>query len=327
MKPRERVWAALERRQIDRTPRFEIWIDALLAELGESDPVDIYVRMGQDGILLPGGSLPGSPAWHDGTDEFGRVWRDGMYVGGAVHSIADLKRYSPPLSAACACFDPHLVRAIRQRHPNHCLFFGVHAGPLTAGYMAMGFEPFFTTLHTDPDLAHALLSARTEWCIALYREALRLGAEILVLGDDAAHRDGPFISAAMWRAFVLPYHRRIVESLAAPVIWHSDGAVEPLLPFAAEAGFAGVHGLEPAAGVDLARVKQQYGQHLVLIGNVDVRVLCERDLAAVRCEVDRCLAQGAPGGGFMLATCNSIFHGMHAPAVAEMFRYTQSLDT
>lgn len=101
MKPRERVWAALERCQVDRIPRFEIWIDALLAELGQSDPIDAYVDFGQDGVLLPGGSLPGSPAWRDGTDEFGRVWRDGTYVGGAVRAADDLERYSPP-SPPCA---------------------------------------------------------------------------------------------------------------------------------------------------------------------------------------------------------------------------------
>ncbi|GAB4460744.1 MAG: hypothetical protein Kow0031_40160 [Anaerolineae bacterium] len=45
------------------------------------------------------------------------------------------------------------------------------------------------------------------------------------------------------------------------------------------------------------------------------------DLAAVRREVDRCVAQGASGGGYMLASCNSICEGMNPAAVAEMFRY------
>jgi uroporphyrinogen decarboxylase len=84
-----------------------------------------------------------------------------------------------------------------------------------------------------------------------------------------------------------------------------------------------VHGLEPAAGVDLARVKRTFGQDLVLVGNVDVNVLCKDDLDAVRREVDRCIEQGAPGGGFMLATCNSIFEGMDAAAVADLFRYQE----
>jgi uroporphyrinogen decarboxylase len=169
------------------------------------------------------------------------------------------------------------------------------------------------------------LEVRTEWCIAVYQKALDLGAEVLVLGDDAASSRGPMISNPMWREFVLPYHRRIVESLDAPMIWHSDGNIVPLLPMAIEAGFVGVHGLEPAAGIDLAQVKRDFGGDLALIGNVDVRVLCAPDLEAVRRDVKRCLEQGAPGGGYMLASCNSIFDGMNAAAVAEMFRYAEEV--
>lgn len=90
---------------------------------------------------------------------------------------------------------------------------------------------------------------------------------------------------------------------------------------AVEAGFAGFHGIDPLAGMDLCRIKQRFGRDLVLVGNVDVRVLFGPDLAAVRREVDRCMAQGAPGGGYMFASCNSIFAEMHPAAVAEMFHY------
>ena len=89
---------------------------------------------------------------------------------------------------------------------------------------------------------------------------------------------------------------------------------------AVEAGFAGFHGLEPNVGINLADVKREFGRDLVLIGNVDVGVLSRDDLGAVRAEVDRCLRDGGDEG-YMIATCNSIFDGLNAAAVAEMFRY------
>lgn len=82
----------------------------------------------------------------------------------------------------------------------------------------------------------------------------------------------------------------------------------------------GIHGLDPVAGMDLAQVKRDFGRDLALVGNVDVRVLCHSDLAAVRAEVDRCCARGEPGG-YMLASCNSIFKGANPSGVAELFRY------
>ncbi len=324
MTPRERVWAALRHQQPDRVPRFEIWIDAFADALGDGDPTHAYVQQGQDGVLLPSLNPPESHAWRTGTDAWGRVWRDGMYITGAVDTAADLARYSPPLDYVDRLFDPAVADDVRRRYPDHCLFFGTHVGPLTAAYLAMGFERFFLRLADDPAFVHDLLAARTAWCIALFRRAVELGAEVLIMGDDMASGDGPLLSPRMVRDFVLPYHCEIVatfKTLGVPVIWHSDGDIRPLLPMAIEAGFVGVHGLEPAAGIDLAAIKREYGRDLTLIGNVAVGVLTGSDLGAVRREVDRCVAQGAPGGGYMLATCNSIFDGLNPQAVAEMFRY------
>jgi uroporphyrinogen decarboxylase len=321
MKPRERVFAALDHREPDYVPRFEIWIDAFLDQLGHGDPQRAYVEQGQDCVMLPSQTPPESNAWRDGVDEWGRLWKNGMYVTGVVDTRENLQRYSPPLDYVVRLFDAERAQAIRHRYPDHCLIYGTHIGPMTAAYMAMGFERFFKGLVDDPALVQHLLEVRTDWCIAQYRRALSLGAEVLILGDDVASRHGPMISPRMYRRWVLPCHRRIVDALDAPVIWHSDGDIRPLLPLAIEADFVGVHGLEPAAGIDLGEVKRQFGRDLVLIGNVDVGVLVQEDLDAVRHDVDRCLEQGAPGGGYMIASCNSIFTGMNLCAVQEMFRY------
>jgi uroporphyrinogen decarboxylase len=226
-----------------------------------------------------------------------------------------------------ALFDDGSVGKARADYGDHCLIFGSHIGPFTAGYMAMGPERFLTCLVDDPGFVRELLERRTEWCIAVFRKAAKLGAEVLVLGDDAAYASGPMVSPRMWREFILPLHRRIVDATTAPVIWHSDGNVASLIPMAIEAGFVGIHGLEPAAGMDLAEAKERWGDELVLVGNIDIRALCNGDVAAVRTEVDRCLAAGAPGGGYMIATCNSIFDGMDVGAVAEMFRYESEVGT
>jgi uroporphyrinogen decarboxylase len=318
--------AALAHQIPDRVPRFEIWIDGLLEELEQVDVPGAHVGLGQDCVMMPTRRPLGSCAWQTGVDEWGRVWKDGVYVDGMVDSDRDLERFSHPASYVEQHFDEALVREVQARYPNHCHIYGSHdLGPLTSSYMAMGFERFFLRLIDDPGFVHRLVADRTEWSIAMCGKAAGLGAEVLVVGDDAAYRDGPMISPQMWREFVLPYHRRIVDAVDIPLIWHSDGNIGKLLPFAVEAGFAGVHGLEPNAGMDLDQIKREYGDELVLIGNVDVGVLTRPDLDAVRAEVDRCIEQGAPGGGYMIATCNSIFDGLNPHAVAEMFRYEEEV--
>lgn len=323
MKPRERVAAVLKHQIPDRIPRFEVWIDALYQELGVSAPAFAHAELGQDAVLLPAQAPAESKAWKSGVDEWGRVWKAGMYLTGVVETAADLERYQPPLVYAERFFDPQAVDALRTHYPDHCLFFGTHIGPFMNAYMAMGLDRFCLRITEDAAFIHALLAARTAWCLAVFGRAVALGAEVIVMGDDAAHHGGPLISPAMWREFVLPYHRRIVETLPVPVIWHSDGNITKLLPMAVEAGFAGIHGLEPWS-MSLPAVKAAYGDKLVLMGNADVRLLCDAKVEAVRGEIRRCLDQGGMRG-YMFSSCNSIFPGMKPAAVREFFRYQAAL--
>ena len=54
-------------------------------------------------------------------------------------------------------------------------------------------------------------------------------------------------------------------------------------------------------------MKERHGDHLVLCGNGDVaRILPFGTPEEIRREVRRCLRQGAAGGGFVLASSNSL---------------------
>lgn len=326
MTPRERVLAALEHKQPDRIPLFEIWIDDdMVTDLGCKDLQSAHVNLGLDCVMIPNINPPQSNAWRDGVDEWGRVWSGGMYKDGVVDTEEDLLRYTPPLEYVDEFFDAWKIEEAKRLYPDHCLIYGFHIAPFTATYLSMGFERFFIRLLEDPDFIQKLLEVRFEWCMAMFQKAISYGIDVAVLGDDVAHKGGPMVSPEMWREYFLPYHCRLVEELDVPVIWHSDGDFTSLLPMAVEAGFAGVHGLEPDVGIDLNKIKQQFGQDLVLIGNVDVQVLCNDDLEAVRKEVKRCMEQGVPGGGYMFASCNSIFKGMNLASVKEMYRYAHEI--
>ena len=323
MEPRERVLTSLEHKEPDQVPRFEVWInDDMVAELGYKDLQSAHVGLGLDCVMIPTRIPARSNYWRNGLDEWGQIWKNGVYVNGVVDTPADLEEYSPPLNYVDEFFDIDATKNSIERYADHCFIYGSHIGPFTMAYMAMGFARFFVALHEKPTFVRKLLEARTRWCIAMCQKAASLGVDLIVLGDDAGHHGGPMISPEMWREFVLPCHHRIVEELDIPVIWHSDGAIESLLPMAIEAGFKGVHGLEPVAGIDLGKLKRTFGDTLVLVGNVDVAVLCGSDLNEVRNEVTRCIEQGASGGGYMMSSCNSIFKGMKAASIVEMYRYT-----
>lgn len=314
----QRVKAVLEGSKPDRVPLFEVWIDALLEELEISDPLRAHPQLGQDVVLLPSTSPAESKAWKDGLDEFGRIWSRGFYKDGAIKNSSDLKQFNPPAAYAEKFFSDKATSLVINSYPDHFPFFGTHIGPFMSTYMAMGMDHMFFSLYQDFSLVKAVMETRTKWCLVIFKEAVKHGAELIVMGDDAAHRGGPMISPAVWEELVLPHHRKIVDELPVPVIWHSDGRMDKLLPFAIKAGFAGIHGMEPPAGNSLSKISQQYGNKLILIGNVDVNLLCGSDQEAVSSDVDRCLEQGS-SGRFMLSTSNSIFKGMNPRTVKAYF--------
>ena len=89
MNPRERVYAGLQHQAPDCVPRLEIWIDALLGQPGEEGPASVYPHLSQDCVMMPARNPPESCAWRTGVDEWGRIWRDGVYVDGVVDSEVD----------------------------------------------------------------------------------------------------------------------------------------------------------------------------------------------------------------------------------------------
>jgi uroporphyrinogen decarboxylase len=91
-----------------------------------------------------------------------------------------------------------------------------------------------------------------------------------------------------------------------PIIFHSDGLVEPLLPDLIEAGIDCLQPLEVKAGMDLLRVKQRFGGRIALIGGMDARVLETNDPAAVRAELEAKLPGAMAGGGYVLQVDHSV---------------------
>jgi len=96
-----------------------------------------------------------------------------------------------------------------------------------------------------------------------------------------------------------------------PYIKHTDGNVNSLLDDLVATGVDAFHAIEPQAGMDIVRLKRDYGQRLVLIGNVDCStVLVNGPEEAVRAQTEEIIRAVAPGGGFLLSSSNSIHPGV-----------------
>jgi uroporphyrinogen decarboxylase len=100
---------------------------------------------------------------------------------------------------------------------------------------------------------------------------------------------------------------------------HSDGNVAPLIPHFLAAGFAGLHPLEAKAGLDVRSLKRQYGDRLVLVGNIDVRRL-SGTREEIEQEIVPKLTVAKKGGGY-------IYHSDHSvPNSVSFENYAYAID-
>ena len=129
------------------------------------------------------------------------------------------------------------------------------------------------------------------------------------ISGDIGFKGKPFVSPAMHRERVAPHNKRLIgffKSQGLPVIFHSCGYIEPLVPGFIETGIDMLQAMEVKAGVDLLRLKPLYGDKIGFMGNVDVRALESNDLERVEQEVRTKVLCGKEGGGYAFHSDHSI---------------------
>jgi uroporphyrinogen decarboxylase len=328
--PRERILTAFEHNEPDQVPLVEAWIESeIIKALGGKDTYKGRKKLGLDAMPCFFHPTGKTRSYGHGIDEWGRIFKNGQYGGGLVNSYEDLKKYTAPISHAQEWFPSDKITSIKDKYKEkYALFFAWHDCSFGLTYLSMGIENFFSSLYERPEFVKTVIERSTEWVTALVEQANQVEVDFIILGDDAADNSRPMISPKMFRRLILPEYKKIVNASDAPIIWHSDGNITPLLPMIIEAGISGVHSLEPNANIDLAKIKEQYGDKLVLAGNLDTtEVLCQSNLDIVRKDVERCIRQGAPEGGYLFSSSNSLFEGHNIKAILEAYRYAKKIGT
>jgi uroporphyrinogen decarboxylase len=127
--------------------------------------------------------------------------------------------------------------------------------------------------------------------------------------DDLGFKHRPFMSPAMYRQLLMPAHKKLFDfahGCGLPVVLHCDGFVEKLIPSLIEAGINCLQPIEVKAGMDLLRIKRDYGERIALIGGMDERVLETNDCAQVEAELQAKVPAAMAGGGYVLQVDHSV---------------------
>lgn len=125
--------------------------------------------------------------------------------------------------------------------------------------------------------------------------------------DDMGYKNTPFFSNEMYRSLLQKYHKKAVAWAHDHGIYarlHSCGDIMPLLPDIMDTGIDALNPIEIKAGMDVFKIKKDYGDRLVLHGGINA-VLWDDKEAIVEA-----IRQAVPvlkeNGGYIFASDHSI---------------------
>jgi uroporphyrinogen-III decarboxylase len=248
-------------------------------------------------------------------DQWGRVMQTSVegkttyFVGGTVNTPEDLENFEPPDG-----FDPDIMEMMEKimkplKGQDIVTMGQCHSGWHMVFQARGGIDKLSIDFYKNPDFARKFFDKISRACVRIAEAMVEAGVDILFVTDDYADNHGPLISPKIFREYELPCLKRIVDvgrKHGVPVLKHSDGNLYPILDDIVGTGISGLHPIEPGA-MDLKDVKEKYGDRICLLGNVDCRyVLPYGSEEDVRRDVRRCIDAAGEGGGFILASSNSL---------------------
>jgi uroporphyrinogen decarboxylase len=311
----ERVLRALRREEPDRVPHFEWVIDRKVREAilpGCRSHNEFGARMGHDAVLVDPNFRKESVGPGRWRSEWGFVTQDtpeehGIEVESPIQTLADFEQYTAPDPYAPGRY-ASIEKALVD-YPGKAVIVHLNDVFSLPRYW-MGMENLLYAIAAEPELVRCLVDLSVNLNLKMAKEVAARGVKIVYTGDDYAGNLGPLMSPRHFRALFYPGLCRVMagfKELGLMVIKHTDGRLWPIIDMIVDSGIDCLDPIDPQAGMNLGEVKAKYGQRIALKGNVDCAQLMTFGTPEEVFEATKeALRQGAPGGGFILSSSNSI---------------------
>lgn len=256
MKPRDRVLAALSRRDIDRPPVINPTSIACV-ELMEStgaffpeahlDPT-LMARLAAAGHTLLG---------FDSVAPVFSVIQEAAALGAEIDwgepALMPVVNYRKGVT----CREPEdisvpadflnrepivvvleAIRQLRKDLGDEVAIIGKVIGPWTLGYHLFTTENLLIDIILDPAKLRSILERLKQVQVPFARAQVEAGADIIVWAD---HCTSDLCRAESYHEFLFPIHRELSGEIGVPTILHICGRTVDRMNYIAEAGFTAFH--------------------------------------------------------------------------------------
>ncbi len=343
MTKKERVLAAIAHKQTDKVPKGEIYIEPNIANklIGKDYPLEYQYfdreKEVRELLHIDFINLGEWPSEEIGTTEFGhKIFRSvygyefkstglsNQVIKPPIANIEDASKYPVPDIKKITGND---IAAFATK--TDFFVFAQIGGPVSMTNEMLGMEEYMMYCLTNPNEIRTIGEKVMEFEVAKAKLFIDKGAEAVIITDDIAFNSGVFLPDQTMELVAFTMYEQAVKEIKKhkdiPVFFHSDGKMDVVFPRIIQCGFDGIHSLQPSAGMYIAQLKKDFGDQICLMGNIDLdHVMTFAKPDEVKRVVKETIDIAAQGGGFILATCNTLVDAIPPENALAMYHFAEN---
>jgi uroporphyrinogen decarboxylase len=280
-------------------------------------------------------------------DEWGVGWKEVATGEGTRHELAESPFATAEIDQVATypwwpnAIDPDRYRGLRDEaeHLYKTTDYALVGAPGFNGVWERachmcGRERALEGLLKEEEFIHALLSRIADACkaaLGCYLDQVGPYIQIIKLADDLGTPDGPAMSAAVYQRMVKPYHKKLIDFVkkrtSAKIFFHTCGSVHDLLPDLIDAGVEILNPVQVSArNMNTRQLKAEFGSQISFMGAIDTQtVLPHGSTTDVMREVERRIAELAPGGGYIVAPTHNVQGDVPPENLIALYQHAQQV--
>ncbi len=183
-------------------------------------------------------------------------------------------------------------------------------GPWEGTWRHRGFTELMMDSALEPDWTYEMLEYHMNLAIASLDHAIKIGTKPdgVFMVEDLGGTHTTLISADSYRKFIKPQHKKMADFCHEnnmKLFMHSCGKIESFIPDFIDAGIDVLQALQANTGMDVVKLKKEYGNNIAFWGNI-----AEASLAGsredIKKEIEYKIGNAKKGGGYIYHSDHSI---------------------